>query len=91
MKTIFRYFIPLVLLVVTSSGCATSQAVDTGRDQADVRKRIELLLERYAANDQDGVIEMLDPSPWLPFRQLVDRRSRSGLTPPGAKRGGLGT
>ena len=62
MTTISRYFIPLVLLAVTSSGCATSQALDTGRDQADVRKRVEMLLERYAANDQVGVIEMLDPS-----------------------------
>jgi len=62
MTTTFRYSSSLAVLALALSGCAISPVSDTGRDQADVRKRVELLLERYAANDQEGVIEMLDPS-----------------------------
>jgi len=62
MTTNIRFFTSLALLALTLTGCATSAAVENGRDQADVRKRVELLLERYAANDQDRVTEMLDPS-----------------------------
>ena len=52
----------LVVLTMSTTGCMVPKAVDTDSDRQQVRSRVELLLERYAANDQDGVVEMLDPS-----------------------------
>jgi hypothetical protein len=44
------------------AACATPQVADATKVEAEVRQRVELLLNRYASNDQDGVVEMLDPA-----------------------------
>jgi len=57
--------LPRVLLFAAFcllASCATNTAkVDPKSDQ-EVMQRVQLLLDRYARNDQAGVVAMLDPS-----------------------------
>jgi hypothetical protein len=51
----------MALAVMAISACSTVRSpAEQGRDEREVRARVDKLLARYGRNDQSGVIEMLD-------------------------------
>jgi hypothetical protein len=58
---LFNRFLAVACIAMLSA-CATSRGpVDRAAAEAAVMQRAQLLLDRYARNDQAGVIAMLDP------------------------------
>ncbi len=56
-----RYF-AMAITALTIAACSTQHTTPDERSaQAAVHERVDELLQRYAANDQDGVLAMLDP------------------------------
>jgi hypothetical protein len=50
-----------VLLLAACTSAPTARPVDTAAAEKAVTQRVDLLLSRYARNDQVGVVAMLDP------------------------------
>src|SRR4051812_45679705 len=50
------------VLAVSLAGCSTAPPKSVAGSEQEIMGRVEALLDRYAANDQKGVIAMLDPN-----------------------------
>ncbi len=76
-----RALLPMALLLPIAlllTSCATSSSVAQGSSQhIAVSQRVNELLSRYAANDQDGVLAMLDPSQFTVFGSDVTELVRT--------------
>lgn len=67
MRLLSRALLALLLLSLCACTAAPPGKPDPAADQKAVMQRVETLLYRYGANDQPGVMAMLDPQGFTVF------------------------
>ena len=69
------------LICASATQRARSAAPNSDEDSQAVRARVQLLLDRYEANDATGVIALLDPEKFLMLGSDVSaRQAASGFS-----------
>lgn len=62
MRTFTRVVLVAAVLMISACASAPKAAVsDSAAAEKEITQRVQVLLERYSRNDQEGVVAMLDP------------------------------